>query len=244
MSDQSAEIRHQNETIVTFTLVELLTQLVFVAMLLALVLSSEKLKSTGADRIRLLEQQVVERDKKINALSADLKMLRTQLRQAEERVRILLGSKGVTLPFGVHALTQEEFDEFANLKAILEAKQIEMKSLRAKLTGAGGNDKPNCIVTPSFLIAVDVLQDGNFRVQQAWNPGSQVDKIPGLRSMVAEGIVSKTAFRKYGTQINKWALKQEVPCAFKAVVRLKHNNATLFNNQLHTIEQSFYVARR
>ena len=57
---RSEELQNQNEQVVTFTLVELLTSLVFIAMILALVLRTEALKDLDPSRENMfrLKQQL------------------------------------------------------------------------------------------------------------------------------------------------------------------------------------------
>jgi len=250
MSARSLALRAQNEQIVTFTLVELLTQLVFVAMLLAFVLRNEALHTApGAEEIRRLNAELAARDKELHGLRHERDLLREELNQEQLRVRALLGSKGVTLPYGTVSLSQEEYDALVSAKLVLQAKQKELASAKAEIAalkgGKGGNDLPSCTVTSGFLLDIALLGDGGFEVVPSWDKGAPVAQVPGLPELGGGQKMSLGAFQRFGNRVHQWGLANpDGPCAFRAIVRRKHGNAGLFERQFQQASQSFYVAIR
>lgn len=250
MTARSEALRHQNEQVVTFTLVELLTQLVFVAMLLAIVLQSEALQDVNpsAERLRALEKQLALKEEKITALEDTVSSLKEQLAEQQELVRSLLGTKGTTLPFGVVAISREEADYLASLKASLAAQQRDSAKAQAELAaikgGKGGSDRPNCIITSGFVLDIALLGNGSFQATPAWDKGARVAEVDGLSELASAGAVSAASFSGYAGRIQAWTNAQAVPCGFRVIARRRHGNITLFERQLRTVEQRFYVARR
>lgn len=248
MSSRGATLRARNEQIITFTLVELLTQLVFAAMLLAFVLRDETLRdiNPSSEQLRAMKAELALKDKEIYGLKTKNAALTEQLRVEEDLVRSLLGTKGTTLPFGVKAISQEDFDYFASLKASLLAQQRATAAAQAALAAArgGGADRPNCLVTSRFLLNIDLLGDGSLEATPAWDKGARVADVDGLPGLVAGGPLSSADFAKRAARVHDWALNQEVPCVFKVTVRRRHANADMYDQQLRLVERSFYDARR
>lgn len=249
-SPRAQAIRAQNEQIVTFTLVELLTQLVFVAMLLAFVLRDEALADVDgqADRVSELTRALAERDHTILDLRKEVSTLKIRLADQEEMVASLLGTRGMTLPGGTRAISEEEANYYAHLKLMVAAQQAALGQAKAEIVaikgGKGGNDLPNCAVTSQYLLDIAFLPNGAFAISRSWENGAPAKEVDGLAPLVQAGTVDRSAFLTYARRVQTWGKNQPVPCGFRVTVRRRHTNITMFERQLSTVEQVFYVARR
>jgi len=68
--------------------------------------------------------------------------------------------------------------------------------------------------------------------------------VTGLAALTSGGSMSSTRFGILAGQVRAWGLSRDVPCAFRVIVRRRHGDAALYDRQLRTVEQRFYVARR
>jgi hypothetical protein len=134
----------------------------------------------------------------------------------------------------------------ANAQAINEELQRDNAELRQRLAAArGGTDLPRCTVTPGYLLAVQFLGDGTYRVSSLWTPASAAValSIPGAREIVGSGPLTRAQFLEHARKISDWGKQQAIPCGFRARVTEQHQNLELYKLQLTTVELHFYVAK-
>ena len=139
-------------------------------------------------------------------------------------------------------------DEYCSTPAralsLLAALQAENARLRARLNH-GGTYRPNCLVTPGFLISVELLADGALRVSPAWTAEARgnVAEVTGALALGEGGRMSSQQFSARASQVDQWARSQVPACGFRARVSESHGNLTLYKRQVRTVEQYFYVRR-
>ncbi len=256
MSDAAtleARAQLRKERVHTTMLIELLVLLVFLAMTFAFISRDELSTSALQARVTQLEKQLVELQRKADALRRENRELKIANKTLDERLRrwMNLPRKDVPAnpgdaPISVPAEQWKDMaNDLANSLAIAEALQKENERLRG-LLGKGGTDLPNCLVTPGFLLAIDLTGDGGIRVAPAWaaTANSKALSVPGVKELVRGGAISATSFRAAASRVQTWGKNQSPPCGFRVSVRERHGNLELYKRQLKVIEASFYVARR
>lgn len=248
---RSEELQNQNEQVVTFTLVELLTSLVFIAMILAIVLRSEALKNLDPSRENMLRLRT-----QLEATQRDLKSARREIAILEEElaaqkslVRRLMAKSGQPLPPNdVTVVDAEEYDRLRNARAVADEQQSRIKDLLdqiAVLKGGGSVTRPYCITNSGYLLNVQLNGDGTITPIRNWLPmaDSAVSKVDGISALASGGRMSRGSFSAAAGRVDQWARAREVPCAFRVKVSSSHGNLSLYLQQLATVEQHFYVSR-
>ena len=245
-------LRDKNDQVVTFSLVEVLTMFVFIAMALAIVLQRE---ATSGFRpkdeiIAELRAQLRARDREVAALQKQVATLEKML-DAERRFIAKLLAKSTAPPKAgdVFTINRAQFAAYVNAEAVVAEQQKEIARHLARIAqlkgGGRGAEYPSCTVTSGFLLNIRALGSGGFAVRPAWAEGAAagVQQVAGVPSLVAAGSVSKAQFNRWGQQINRWADAQIPPCRFRVKMSPEHGNLGLFLAQLQTAEQYFYVRR-
>lgn len=250
MRSRAAERQDQNEQVVTFTLVEFLTALVFIAMALALVLRNEALRDLNPtqERMQQLQRDIATKDARIRELEEQVELLNSELDAQRSLVARLMANAGAPLPTNEHVvLPRAEYDELRNATQVAQAQQQDIARLQreiAILRGGGSVTLPRCITNPGMLINVRLNGDGSFSASAAYPPesSSSVAQIDGLRELLG-GSRSRTDFSRFASRIDQWGERQTPPCAFSALVVRGHSNIDLYLRQLAVVEQNFYVRR-
>lgn len=248
---RSEELQNQNEQVVTFTLVELLTSLVFIAMILAVVLRSEALKDLDPSRENMLrlrtQLEATERD--LKAARREITILEVELDAQKSLVRRLMAQSGQPLPPNeVTVVDAKEYDRLRNARAVADEQQSQIKGLLeqiAALKGGGSVTRPYCITNSGYLLNVQLNGDGTITPLRNWPAMADgaVSKVDGIGALVAGGRMSRPSFNAAAGRVDRWARAQEVPCAFRVRVSSSHGNLSLYLQQLATVEQHFYVSR-
>lgn len=242
-----ASIRARKDRIHTTMLIELLALLIFLAFAFAFAMKEEgdKLNPWKQKYDRVIVQ-LAEATKTIREQQHQLRVLEAKVVTLEASIRRLVAAHDGPLAANdrLIPLTRGEYEKLLNDRALLAALQAENVGLRARLN-KGGTDRPNCLVTPGFLIGVELLANGNLRVRPTWTPEARtrVAEVPGALALGEGGSMSSQQFAARASQIDQWARRQTVPCGFRARVSESHGNLGLYKRQVRTVEQYFYVRR-
>jgi hypothetical protein len=248
---RAEELQKQNEQVVTFTLVELLTSLVFIAMLLALVLRSEALQNLDPSRENMLRlrHQLEETRKELQAAKLEISVLQGELEAQRSLVRRLMAQSGKPLPPNdVVVITTEDYNRIRNAGAVSIEQQRQIQELLsqiAALKGGGSVTRPYCRTNAGYLLTVQLNGDGSFTPIRNWPSvaNNEVSRVNGIGALSSGSRMSQAAFNVAATRVDGWARAQEVPCAFRVRVTRSHANLPLYLQQLATVEQHFYVSR-
>jgi hypothetical protein len=228
-------------------LIELLALLIFLAFAFAFTLKEEadrndpwKMKyDEVAAKLKMAED-------KIDGLERQIRVLNLKIQSLEASIRRLVAAHDGPLSADdrLIPLPKAEYDKLLNDKALLENLQAENAALRARLS-KGGSDRPNCLVTPGFLINVQLLADGNLRVSPAWTAAAtaNVASVTGAVELAKSGSIPPSQFLARAAVIDKWARRQAPACGFRARVSESHGNLDLYKRQVRAVEQYFYVRR-
>jgi rRNA maturation endonuclease Nob1 len=248
---RAEELQNQNEQVVTFTLVELLTSLVFIAMILALVLRSEALKDLDPSRENMLRlrQQLERTQRDLADANREIAVLTDELEAQRSLVRRLMAESGKPLPPNdVVVVPREDYDKTRNAGAVSREQQEQIQSLLkqiAELKGGGSVTRPYCTTNSGFLLNIRLNGDGSITSARNWPAmaDAQVAKVEGIQTVASGASMSPSAFSAAAGRVDHWARSQQVPCAFRVRVTKNHNDASLYIQQLATVEQHFYVSR-
>lgn len=248
---RAEELQNQNEQIVTFTLVELLTSLVFIAMILALVLRSEALKNLDPSRENMLRlrQQLEKTERDLANANREITVLTDELEAQRSLVRRLMAQSGKPLPPNdVVVIPREDYDRTRNAGAVSREQQEQIQRLleqNAALKGGGSVTRPYCTTNSGFLLNVQLNGDGTITPIRNWAAvaNGDVGKVDGIGTLSGGARLSLGAFGAAAGKVDGWARKQTVPCAFRVRVTSSHGNLPLYLRQLATVEQHFYVSR-
>lgn len=208
------QLKAQNEQVVTFTLVELLTQLVFIAMLLAVVLRDEE-RANFADpaaKIARLEQRVAVLERE----NADLLRAKAYL---EDQLRVR--------PTGYQPsdkLVPVPVEQYGGYLAWVDKE------------GRGGRDRPACTGLPGFVLALRFAGGG---ISGSWIGPADYDRtqIPGMAELSSGALLSTTAFRKAAGDADGWARAQAPACGLR--VRIDAG-AMVDTKKQRLVRQYFY----
>lgn len=248
-----AAVRVRKERVHATMLIELLALLVFLAIAFAFILREEGDRlDPWKERAEQLEAQVSELQTEVAALKAEIASLQNTMTGYQQLIRRLMARPDSTLTANsdVIPLPREEAEGLlggiANAQAINEELQRDNAELRRRLAAArGGVDLPRCTVTPGYLLAVQFLGDGSYRVSPLWTQASAAVAltIPGAREMAAGGPFTRTQFLEHARRVSDWGKQQAIPCGFRVRVTEQHQNLELYKLQLMTVEQHFYVLK-
>lgn len=242
-----AAVRARKDRIHNTMLIELLALMIFLAFAFAFAMKEE------GDRVNPWKQKYdaialqLDRAKRTIAdQRSEIRVLTAKVASLEASVRRLVAAHDGPLAANdkLIPLPQVEYDKLLNDRALLNGLQAENAGLRAKLNG-GGTDRPNCLVTPSFLISVELLSDGSLRVRPAWSSEARarVSEVTGAIALGEGGRMTTQQFAQLGSQVDGWARAQAPACGFRARVSESHGNLTLYKRQVRAVEQYFYVRR-
>lgn len=242
-----AAVRARKDRIHNTMLIELLALMIFLAFAFAFALKEE------GDRLNPWKQ-------KYDRIAAELSEAKATIAQQHHQIRVLT-AKVASLEASVRRLAAvhdgplaandkliplptTEYDKLLNDRALLQALQTENIRLTARLNN-GGTDRPNCLVTPGFLINVELLSDGALRVRPAWGAEARprVSEVTGAIALGEGGSMSTQQFISRASQVDGWARAQTPACGFRARVSESHGNLTLYKRQVRVVEQYFYVRR-
>lgn len=248
---RSEELQKQSEQVVTFTLVELLTSLVFIAMLLALVLRSEALENLDPARENMLRlrQQLEKAQQDLRAAQREIATLKGELEAQRSLVRRLMAQSGAPLPpDDVVVISADEYNRVRNAGEVSIEQQKQIQDLLkqiAALKGGGSVTRPFCTTNAGYLLSVQLNGDGTFTPIRNWPSISngEIAKVDGIELVSGGGRMSASGFSAAASRIDGWARAREVPCAFRVRVSSTHGNLPLYLRQLAVVEQHFYVAR-
>ena len=178
--DEGARVR--KERVHTTMLIELLVTLVFLAMAFAFVQKDEFSASTLQAQVHSLQSQLDQAQaelRKLRAENHDLVRINQELRDSlarwMERPRTSLPASEQPIVMPRYEFTDLQ-NKLANTLAMLKESQKENAELRRRLSGPGkgGTDLPNCTVSAGFLLSIELLENGSFRVAPSWAPGADV----------------------------------------------------------------------
>jgi hypothetical protein len=248
---RSEELQKQSEQVVTFTLVELLTSLVFIAMLLALVLRSEALQNLDPARehVLRLQQQLEKAHHDLQAAQLEIATLKDELEAQRSLVSRLMAESGKPLPpDDVVVIPTQEYNRIRNAGEVSTEQQKQIQDLLkqiAALKGGGSVTRPFCTTNTGYLLNVQLNGDGTISPIRNWPAVSdgEVAKVEGIGALSSGGRMSPAAFNAAASRVDGWARSQDVPCAFRVRVTSTHGNLGLYLRQLSVVEQHFYVTR-
>lgn len=239
-----------SDQVVTFTLVELLTALVFIAMILALVLRSEALRDLDPARENMLRlrQQLEQTEAKLKAIESENMVLREDLETQRSLVRRLMADSNAPLRPNDVIVEKEAYDRARNAIPVSQQQQLEIRGLLeqiAALKGGASVTRPYCTTNAGYLLTVQLNGDGTFTPVRNWPmiAYGEVRKIDGIEALAGGGRLSRAQFGSAASRVDSWAKRQAIPCAFRVRVTSSHANLGLYLKQLSAVEQSFYVAR-
>ncbi|MES2327144.1 MAG: hypothetical protein V4499_07400 [Pseudomonadota bacterium] len=246
---RSEELQKQSEQVVTFTLVELLTSLVFIAMLLALVLRSEALQNLDPSREHVLHltQELEKAQRDLKDAQREIAVLNDELDAQRSLVRRLMAQAGQPLPPNdVVVVPKGEWDKNRNGTQVSQEQSRQIQDLLkqiAALKGGGSVTRPYCTTNTGYLFTIQLNGDGTVTPVRSWPEiaSGEVSKVTGIAVM--SGRMSQGTFGAAAGRVDAWARSQEVPCAFRVRVTRTHGNLPLYLRQLATVEQHFYVTR-
>lgn len=215
----TTEAASRNEQIVTFTLVELLTQLVFVAMLLAVVLRDEEHQKFAdpAQRIARLEAEIASLNKERRELLAIKAYLEDQLSQRPPGQSPSVESTRIP----TRALT--EFQAW--------------KERQAK--GRGGKDRPACPGIPGFVLEIRLPERGGIAGRWIGPPGMAPSAIPGMADLASGTQLTVRSFRAAAGAADGWARSRG--CGLRVIIRAGRMIDTRRQN---LVRQYFYESTR
>lgn len=242
-----ATIRARKDRIHNTMLIELLALMIFLAFAFAFAMKEEgdrldpwKQKYDQiAGELAQAKATIAKQLHQIRVLTAKVSSLEASIRRLAAAHDGPLAANDRLVP-----LPRDEYDKLLNDRALLEALQSENAGLRARLNN-GGTDRPNCLVTPGFLINIELLANGGLRVRPAWTSEARarVTEVTGAVALGEGGTMSAQEFSSKASQVDRWARSQSQPCGFRARVSESHGNLTLYKRQVRTVEQYFYVRR-
>lgn len=248
---RSQELQNQNEQVVTFTLVELLTSLVFIAMILAVVLRTEALKDLDPSRENMfrLRQQLEKTQRDLKDAQREIAVLNDELEAQRSLVRRLMAQSGRPLPPNdVVVVPTEDWNKHRNAGEVSKEQQEQIQQLLkqiAMLKGGGSVTRPYCTTNSGYLLTVQLNGDGTITPIRNWPDiaNSEVSKVTGIGALSGGGRMSPGGFGAAAARVDGWARSQDIPCAFRVRVTSSHGNLPLYLRQLATVEQHFYVTR-
>jgi cell division protein FtsL len=251
ISAAAPRTKNQVDQIVTFTLVELLTSLVFIAMLLAVVLRTEALANLdpAQENVLRLRNELAEARQELGVARTRIAALERELEEQRSLVRRLMAEAGAPLPANDYIVVRREtYDANMNATDVVEEQQKQLADLQreiAALRGGASIVRPRCTTNSGYLLNVSLNADGTFTARPAWASvaSSQVAQIDGLQAMIGGGRMSAGSFNAAARRMNDWARAQKIPCAFYVRAGSSHGNLNLYLRQLATVEQHFYVFR-
>lgn len=248
---RAEQLQNQNEQVVTFTLVELLTSLVFIAMILALVLRSEALKDLDPSRENMLrlrtQLEAAQRD--LRLVKRENSVLKDELEAQRSLVRRLMAESGQPLPPNeVVVIPAAKYQENRNSGEVAKEQQVQINGLLkeiAALKGGASVTRPFCTTNSGYLLNVRLNGDGTLTATPNWPSiaSAAVSKIDGIQAFRSGRPMTRSAFNAAAGRVNRWAQRQVVPCAFRVRVGYSHGSIPLYVKQLSWVEQHFYVAR-
>lgn len=224
-----ASIRDAKRTrIVFFTLIEILTTLVFLIGAYAAARSEEVDFNSTAARIAALERE-----------NSDLRRQLTELNdryQREHQVleRLWMAYSGETLPANPDQIPPEKI---AEIEAVLnQQRQIH-----------GGFARPRCGSVAQFLFQFD-LEDadgGKIEAHATWSSADTppLQAVPAIQDLASAGPLSIEEFSLRVAPIDAWSRAAENNCRFRVRAVLRHDRARLSWRQLQAIEPVFSVDR-
>ncbi len=240
-------VEQSNEAIVTFSLVELLTQLVFVAMALALVLQqeTETRMTPTAERLRQLEAQIAARDRVIEAQRRDLATLRRAVAAQAEFIGKLKQLPRNHLPSEAGIwVGKDSFARMAAADAFNSDLRGQNAGLRARLEAKTGTViRAQCDMTPGPLLSIRLLASGDVAARPAWPAGSddRARRIPGVAALAAAPSLGRARFGVLARPVKSAGRAASPECDFLVRTELGHNDARLAQRQLAMLEQYFRV---
>lgn len=248
-----AAVEVRKERVHTTMLIELLALLVFMAMAFAFVSRDESEANPMREEIHRLKAELSQARQTILERDAEIRKLIKANQTLSESLRRLYEKRSGTLRANdrVVVLPQSQFDtltgELANKEAMLNERQKTNAALLAKLsrTQGGGTDLPNCTVTAGFLLSVELLGGGGFRVRPAWSEGAAplARQVPGAMELTAGGSLTAAQFERQAARVAEWGRSQPVPCGFRAKTTNSHSDLGLYKRQNRVVERYFYTAR-
>lgn len=248
---RSEELQNQNEQVVTFTLVELLTSLVFIAMIFAIVLRTEALKDLDPSRENMLRlrQSLEKSQRELRAAKLEIATLQAELEAQRSLVRRLMAESGRPLPANdVVVVPKDIYERSRNASAVAADQQGQIRDLLeqiAALRGGGSVTRPYCTTNSGYLLSVQLNGDGTISPNPSWPAiaAGEVAKIDGIDALSGGARMSRNGFAIAAGRVDRWARSRPVPCAFRVRVTRSHGNLSLYLQQLAAVEQHFYVAR-
>lgn len=242
-----AAVRARKDRIHNTMLIELLALMIFLAFAFAFAMKEEgdrlnpwKLKHDKvALELERAKATIAEQRHEIRVLIAKVASLEASVRRLAAAHDGPLAANDVLIP-----LPRNEYDKLLNDRALLTSLQSENAGLRARLNN-GGTDRPNCLVTPGFLISVELLSDGALSVRPAWSAEARarVAEVTGAIALGEGGRMTTQQFSQRASQVDAWARAQVPACGFRARVSESHGNLALYKRQVRAVEQYFYVRR-
>jgi hypothetical protein len=230
-------------------LIELLVLMIFLALAYAFVTRDDfnvtslqqkleaitlRLKETQLELARTQRENI--RLKRENALLQDSLNRWMQL----PKDRLPANQQPVVMP-------KEEYERLKNKEAMIDERQKENADLRAQLAQArgGGVDLPNCTVTASFLLSIDLRADGRLSAHPVWAAGaaSAAQAVPGISDLASGRALSPAEFSRLAERVQAWGRSQPTPCGFRVQVQEQHRSLDLYKRQVKLVERFFYVRR-
>ncbi|MEP9360388.1 hypothetical protein [Sphingomonas sp. KR3-1] len=249
-----AMLRIRRERVHTTMLIELFVLLVFLA--IAFAFFQKDPRHTAVDQLRSqidkLESQLKDAKADISRLRGEREAFKRKYEEVAEANRRLINQvTGTAVANDRIMLTRTQYDQvMERLNALalqLDASQAQSKFLQAKLDAdpnSHGKDLPPCEVNAKFLLTIDMLGNGNFRVHPAWAPSEAAGlaAVPGLTDLTGSSALTPAKFRSYAGQIKQWGMNQRpIPCGFRAKWERLHANPDLSDKQRNLISQYFYI---
>ncbi|HZF94296.1 MAG TPA: hypothetical protein VEZ20_05405 [Allosphingosinicella sp.] len=250
MTAKAGELNSQNEMVVTFTLVELLTTLVFIAMALALILKNEALRdlSPSQERMKALTERVEQQRLAIARMEDRIALLEREVAEKNDVIRRLMADRSAPLPPGGTIVTQRHLDELRGDAAISRERAETIRGLAEQIRALRGGATvtlPRCPTNVGDLLTVRLHGDGSLSAKAAWGSefNARVARVPGVGALASGRTMSRGQFGQLADQAARWGMGQSPQCRFRVSIESLHGNMATYRRQRATVWERFYVTR-
>ena len=248
MNARAGFIRNQNELVVTFTLVEFLTAMVFIAMALALILKNEALRDLNPtqERIKQLRDTVARQREQIDLLTIQKTSLLRELADKDDLIRRLMAGRNAPLPPGGTIVSRSYLDELRGDAAISGERAETIRGLEEQIRALRGGatiNPPRCITNTGDLFIIRLHGNGALSARPAWGSefAARVAQVPGVADLSTGRQMSRPEFGRNADRAAQWGLAQNPQCRFRVTIESAHQNMATYRRQRSTVWERFYI---
>ena len=246
MNIRAGFIRNQNELVVTFTLVEFLTAMVFIAMALALILRNEAREEVLRDlnpsqeRMRELRDTVAAQRDRIGRLTSENEALLRELADKDSLIRRLMANRNAALPPGETVVSRAYLNELRGDAAISGERAAIIRGLEEQIRALRGGATitlARCPTNTGDLLTVRLHGNGMLSARPAWRSefAARVARVPGVAELSSGRQMSLSEFGRYADRAAQWGLAQDPRCRFRVSMETAHSNMAIYRRQRSTV---------